>query len=817
MNNDIEFVSYNNDIEIHELGQNFLNYVLTENNDFTTLKQFNGYTIPIFVKIKDLGGFGDIIFGCNFAKYILQSFPNVHITIIYQKYLKNHLKFITNYLQKYIEYIDDRETGVQFGDVNTYGNRGKISICQLSIANHIFNPKFTYYDSFTAPDTGNKILVRFDNSVNSTNTLKKLRIHTFCFSEYSPVYEGNYTQSSLLQGNKIKTGIPSAIDPNFTGIMLNTYDKIYDIPKNLSFLLGDYRFSLTYLYTQNADVNVCKLIPCFFNYMNELEKIRKPNEIISILLRGESIHERYGNSLKGFYTKLTHLNNHTDANTQVLINYLLPLFKNRFSKPPGNPNDGGGYRLIDLCLPIDKLEMTGLFQRSLPVAFLSGDQTLGDLLSTHEEFGNSWYQVLGWKKIFAKQLNNNYTNEECIVIKKENMDELKSNPIYDFRYTGMEIIGRLIKSSLQDNLNPTSALTAYSQVLTNVNQPSLYKNFINKTFSIIFNVTEQQNGGLVGMSYSANEVNFLPWFIPYAVGSSNNLFNWVLGTEYPKIFLLPLPYYGISTTNVQTIGEINYEVSAIFEVHNSGNYKIMDNCIIQNLVAKQLTNDLSNQNKYSYFSYMYTSIINPQSDTVSCFMEAFPKSKDLESFSQSNSVTVRNCIEIFYQMLDIVNLIKSNTEIKVLNCFNAKNIFVEELIKHTDVTSLSGITYQPSVIIRTNDYSNAILRSNSGILWTSIKNYSAESSTVPSDSDDHDSQSVGMLMQMYFKNDNLNMWKEIYESVQDFGDLFNKVQRAVQFLSKSSEIGNDFINYDKEYIKSLLTNQFYENYPNWNN
>ena len=203
---------------------------LTENNDFNGSDQEGFGTYQVNIKNgQRYSAADDIIFGCNFAKYILQSFPNVHITIIYQKYLKNHLKFITNYLQKYIEYIDDRETGVQFGDVNTYGNRGKISICQLSIANHIFNPKFTYYDSFTAPDTGNKILVRFDNSVNSTNTLKKLRIHTFCFSEYSPVYEGNYTQSSLLQGNKIKTGIPSAIDPNFTGIMLNTYDKIYDI------------------------------------------------------------------------------------------------------------------------------------------------------------------------------------------------------------------------------------------------------------------------------------------------------------------------------------------------------------------------------------------------------------------------------------------------------------------------------------------------------------------------------------------------------------------------------------------------------------
>ena len=92
-------------------------------------------------------------------------------------------------------------------------------------------------------------------------------------------------------------------------------------------------------------------------------------------------------------------------------------------------------------------EMRILYEHSLPIIFISGDQSLTDFVSYNRYFINNfkysiYYQIFSWKQNLAESLGaNEYI---CFKISSEVLNSLAYNPDFDFRYKGMLYIHSLL-------------------------------------------------------------------------------------------------------------------------------------------------------------------------------------------------------------------------------------------------------------------------------------------------------------------------------------------------------------------------------------
>ena len=99
---------------------------------------------------------------------------------------------------------------------------------------------------------------------------------------------------------------------------------------------------------------------------------------------------------------------------------------------------------------MDSKDMFALYQRSIPLVFISGDQSVTDFISTNQYPNQDiFYQIMAWKKELAAALGMSQIPSACGKIPAHILVALKNNPHADFRLRGL----RLVENTLLFALN----------------------------------------------------------------------------------------------------------------------------------------------------------------------------------------------------------------------------------------------------------------------------------------------------------------------------------------------------------------------------
>ena len=488
-------------------------------SDFNTIA-----TTPVSVLVLcvEAGGFGDIVFGIKFVKYLLNSFPLVYVTIMTDdkgKYVDFIEKGIGVYMdqsrENRVEVIDIvtqdtpyyflfqtqqylllpgsirknktiNNTGIKTITEDTYSRlisndrfrrfvqeRDDLDIRYLVNYNNIewkqvnwileeflshfnrdiypleykFMPEHQYNVFYITPDIKDLTIIFIGNY--AYKNVEKLYFNSYKFSEYNSSGRGGFL-----------TGIGN----NDLGLMLNSYDSFLPISKHIEVLLNDRRFSIAYFYTDMD--NACKmpegecdetggnecyetgkyacimknLTKCLVEYIETIKTLRINDEDIVIISKR-----------KIFDSIITFIDNYSGNDRD--INY----YKQDFSKflkdkkwvDPASTLSNG-ITIIDFCA-MSQSEMRGLYQRSLPTVFVSGDQSITDFISVNKYFTKDiFYQIFNWKKSLASGLGVTPPDSTCGRISREKLKQIKDNPNHDFRLNGLKVVESTLVFSLSE-------------------------------------------------------------------------------------------------------------------------------------------------------------------------------------------------------------------------------------------------------------------------------------------------------------------------------------------------------------------------------
>ena len=416
------------------------------------MKKYNLYSMfKVICVLADTAGFGDVIFFTKFVKYLSRQYPNISLSIAITNKKRDFIKNILKPCKIYI----GKET-----EIHPSGNKNiECYICdiiddQFLKSEHIFEGDIL----FIAPKTNVKIKLKYLYP-------EKIKNNTYVLSEYNP------TKKAM--GN-INTGLHKKAD-SLTGIHLNNYPETFNSEKELYSItyiyaedayMEEYAFkpsSITFqiskeenwdlrtlFYNLNFDTDelifedeyyenelqftethdfITKLKLClsFREYLNDI--VNFTNKKVKIYYRGESV-----DALKQFVDEL--------SRKDIKILKLESLEHNLFS------ND----KLHFEKLPLKTYEeMRNLYEHSIPIIFISGDQSITDFLSVNK-YKNSddlsiYYQIFEWKQNFADSLGSKYFI--CFKMEKDTLDDIVTNPTFDFRYKGMLFIHSVLLYALK--------------------------------------------------------------------------------------------------------------------------------------------------------------------------------------------------------------------------------------------------------------------------------------------------------------------------------------------------------------------------------
>lgn len=427
----------------HDTGL-FLNILEDHKNLFSE-------PFTIICAVADTYGFGDTIFFVKFVKYIMKQYPNVKLNIVVSSGKKS---FISNILQPIKIYSESGVEDVKGGNSNINMYIG---------TNYEKNFSVTYTPipgdvMFVAPKTNIRIDLTFSDIETVTN-------NAYTLSEY------NYSRS---KGITINSGIKNISSKN-VGILLNSLPTTQNPEKEL--------YSITYIYTgkymalefnfkpykikfkiddkniwniktlfSNLEVEIedwllyddnydffketeehalivqIKIALSFRDYLDDLDTFTdKP---IKVYYRGDSIDNirDFVNSIELFWIDVLNL-----ANLLYNLN--------------SNPK----FTFVNLGTKSHE-EMLVLYEHSIPIIFISGDQSITDFVSVNRYYGNEfknciYYQIFYWKQRLADYLGcNDYITGK---ISPNMLNILIKDPEFDFRFKGMMIIHSALLFALQ--------------------------------------------------------------------------------------------------------------------------------------------------------------------------------------------------------------------------------------------------------------------------------------------------------------------------------------------------------------------------------
>lgn len=521
-----------------------------DNEKFNKLLTKFETTIKPFTVICALGvtaGFGDLIFFVNFVKYLSQQYSDIKINIVIpenkKQFICSNLNIGKIYSDKSeevinsdinnmnlyvsIQYSEDNVTEIRTsmeidGDILFIPPKTKGLNIQYTKPDVIRDNSYTLSEYNPLPHgessitTGikNKAGLLLDNYKNSINQEKE---------EYSISYI--YTLKYMVQNEfRFKPSeIRFKIDDTKIWDLKTLFDKL-NIKINNELLLDKYYEDLQE-YEEHGLVVYIKICINFRDYLNELDKLSK--SVIKVYYRGESFE-----NLKEFLNSLSKKKRKI-LNLTSLYNYFFNSTRFKFVQLPPKTHD----------------EMLILYEHSLPVVFISGDQSLTDFISVNKyhgyEFKNDiYYQIFYWKSKLAKQLGGK--EYICCKIPKETLRKIYTNPDNDFRYKGMIYIQSVllyaleyklrlagIKENICIDLDSADDISKLVQHYSVPNYKRIYSDYMSNG--------DKNNNLLLKIKKNKLEImpNSKPFNIDMILGKINNqkFASWLIGTKVPDIYI----------------------------------------------------------------------------------------------------------------------------------------------------------------------------------------------------------------------------------------------------------------------------------------
>jgi hypothetical protein len=193
-------------------------------------------------------------------------------------------------------------------------------------------------------------------------------------------------------------------------------------------------------------------------------------------------------------------------------------------------------------------EMIILYEYSLPIIFISGDQSISDFISVNKYYNEYkhgiYYQIFSWKQNLADSLG--CKDYVCCKIHKSMLNDISEDPEFDFRYTGMLYVKSLLLYALQYKLRSIGKNISICKDLdSNKSVNKLMKGYSLPNFKDIY-VDYITNGDMnnnlrfkIDKDKLAIEEGVKPFKISMILGSirDDKMTSWLMGTEVPDLYI----------------------------------------------------------------------------------------------------------------------------------------------------------------------------------------------------------------------------------------------------------------------------------------
>jgi hypothetical protein len=412
--------------------------------------------LNVILVVFEANGLGDLVFGAKFAEYLVTGWPSLHVTILTSnEHQPDAFRFVQ---QPLLSHIDETiDTLLDPADPNykvQHRADGRITVIngggRTSDAFHLNTDdtnKF-YHILFVVPSLGppGNIIIY---GQHARVTMDYLPTNSYQFGEYNSGGPGD---------EDVLTGVPSA-RCNFeqVGLMLESFDTAYPLPAFLTSVLNGRTFSLFYCYASNfvdSQVNgplmlfhnqtqnkVGNLILAMASYLENLRALPNAGQIVVVMKKGSRrAFTRFGGLVEaanadGDFTLLG--GRRADLTGERITRIVQVAAAIMAGKTPE-------FEFIDWCV-VPKAQALALYQRSLPVIMVSGDQSLTDFISVNPYFHRAtvYYQVFGWKRDLAQSMGIP-AGHGVGLIASDRLKEMKTDPRVDFRFKGLTIVESLL-------------------------------------------------------------------------------------------------------------------------------------------------------------------------------------------------------------------------------------------------------------------------------------------------------------------------------------------------------------------------------------
>jgi len=736
-----------------------LNNVL--NNTFCYLNEDYNSLLPtsstrptkILLVVLEQGGYGDIVFGIKFVRFLLNSFENIEITIFTQDHARPLFKFILNefvgnpnsnikefrenVLKAAINYQPENEDAKKAAKEITLSNKGRITVINIPRTNpndindisRIPGDEVMDFDIVFISPVVRQQKIQF----NFTNA-EHLKQNIYNLSEYNAVENFQYKIGAPLLENNVPTSTSYEI-----GILLDTYNEVLEIPQNIQQIINGRRFSISYFYADLKNVSFMylkktnwfsqNLLPvfnyiknslqaitnksnfthiiysiakiynlslCFSSYIKALDKIRQSNEDIVVLIKEDTL-PNFSYFLN-VYLNIPFAKN--DPNHNDL--FQLAQYISRKTTSP-NPQDPG-IQFVEFP-GMGRQDMLSLFQHSLPIVFLSGDQSVTDFISVNKYFDHSiFYQVLDWKRDLAKALG--IEDKSCGEITPETLNTIRNNPNMNFRYKGLYIVNSLLIYSRQgstdncmifDNLQNLYNILSFQKDLESITINQLVSKEISSLYSPTLNL---KNKSLELKMESPNYAIFTANMLLDKFFNSNEdmvLANLYKGSLGGNVLLQKIRYSGPPVLQNLTKNEPNW-CSLVFPITQQTN-----GVIIPPSAMAATTAPIINNLKDSTFIYIYETIDSrcidvPPPESMLVFSEFPAYAQTFRKFLKTKYANLKNISWILFKVLSAIKNMSQS-----INQITHNNLTIDNiLIDRKNSKTLEQFGQNSSILVQYN-------------------------------------------------------------------------------------------------------------------
>ena len=410
--------------------------------------------LNVILVVFEANGLGDLVFGAKFAEYLVNQWPSLHVTILTSNESQpDAFRFVQQPLLSYIDVTYDTLLGAADPDYRVQHRAdGRITVIngggRTSDAFYL-NTDDTgrvYHVLFVAPSLvpPQNIIIYGQHSAATTDYLET---NSYQFGEYNSGGPG---------GENVVTGVPSATCRfEQVGLMLESFDTAYPLPAFLTSVLEGRTFSLFYCYASNfvdSQVNgplmlfnnttqnkVGNLIIAMYSYLENLRALPEAGQIVVVMKKGSRrAFTRFGALVEaGNYNHPQLGGRRADLTPERVARIVQVAAAIRAGVTPE-------FEFIDWCV-VPKAQALALYQRSLPVIMVSGDQSLTDFISVNPYFHRAtvYYQVFGWKRDLAQSIGIP-AGHGVGQIPSAQLHMMKTDPKMDFRLRGLTIVESLL-------------------------------------------------------------------------------------------------------------------------------------------------------------------------------------------------------------------------------------------------------------------------------------------------------------------------------------------------------------------------------------